>query len=78
MNPSKLHPDDRVYIFDDIGLLAIISPSQTTAALRRREIRPTDHPDRFRLIPRPLNELTGAERRRLEQKKVRSRRPGLR
>lgn len=66
----KLHPDDRIYIFDEVGKLAVVSPDQLRDALRRKEIRPTDHPDRYRLIPRPLNELTPEQRRRLELKKA--------
>lgn len=67
---AKLHPDDHVYIFDSVGVLAIVSPDLLKAALRRREVRPTDHPDRYVLIPQPLNELTGAQRRALELKRV--------
>lgn len=52
-----------------MGLLATITPTQLKEAQRRREVRATEYPDRFVLVPQPLNELTGAQRRALELKK---------
>lgn len=69
MTTTNYHPDDRIYVFDSVGLLATITPAQLKEAQRRREVRATEYPDRFVLVPQPLNELTGAQRRALELKK---------
>lgn len=67
--------DDRVMVFDDVGLLQKLSIDQANAALDRGEIEPHEEiPGRARLIPQPVKVLTEKEKYDLRKKQERLKR----
>lgn len=70
-NPLKsLDPTEHVYVVDSVGVLARPTVSYVLRALARGEVVPTDRADVLRLVPRPIRQLTPAEKRALELRKA--------
>lgn len=68
----RRYHDDPVVVVDDVGVLAVVERSYAERAVHTGQCHPTERPDVFQLIPRPIRPLTPEERRALFLKRTRN------